>query len=71
MLEPRNAPALTDTTGRLRIGIAFLAISCIAAFLVARYLLAARFPETSPALWNARLFAALLLGGVSLLWGLL
>lgn len=71
MSEPGNTFALNDTAGRLQIGIASLAVACIAASLVARYLLAARFPETSPAAWNAPLFTALVLGGVPLLWGLL
>ena len=71
MTRTEHAVKPTVSPGGFQIRIAALAVICIGAYLVARYLLARWLPSTAPAVWNAPLFAALALGGLPLLWGLL
>jgi len=70
MTRVPRAATPTTSTGRFQIGIAILALACIAVHLAARYLLASWLPTTTPAVWNAPLFAALALGGLPLVVGL-
>ncbi len=71
MTRAQRGDTPATSPGGLQIGIAVLAVACIAAHLVARYLLPAWLPSMRAGGWNAPLYVALALGGVPLLAGLL
>jgi len=71
MTRPQPSASWIPRPGRVQIGIAILAVLCIAVYLIARYLVPEVLPSTTSADWNAPLIVALALGGSPLLWGLL
>jgi len=71
MTRPQPSASRIPRPGRVQIGIAILAVLCIAVYLIARYLVPEVLPSTTSADWNAPLIVALALGGSPLLWGLL